>query len=268
MKRSLIPVSWIGAVVVLVLQACAEDYRSAHYVEPGDVISAEVINELFDKIAESEKTITADSLLGTWKGASFGPYSAYGTPNWFNDPTNLCWSLTNITVTFSKLAANHYIITTSAPDPFASNNTASRSNRISVIEGTLFGIGSQVNYTIDRVGPTRIRLTSHNIWDEYPKLLTLDRQNNPPEKPKLLSADAQKNKVVLAWQDNSNDETGFHILRRDGLSNEYISVAFVSANATAWTNNAVSSGIYWFRIAATNANGSSLGSNVKRVSVP
>jgi hypothetical protein len=74
--------------------------------------------------------------------------------------------------------------------------------------------------------------------------------------------------VVLTWQDHSDDESEFGILRRESLEGNYSNVCTVPANTTCCTNSVSTGGYYWYRITATNTNGTSLGSNVKRVVVP
>jgi len=59
----------------LTASSMAKDYESAHKVSAGDVISADIINELFDEIANFRKTLTENDLIGTWKGEAYGVFS-------------------------------------------------------------------------------------------------------------------------------------------------------------------------------------------------
>jgi len=250
------------AALMLSVVSHAEDYESAHRVEAGEIISADMINELFDAVEESERTITADDLIGVWKGGAYGA-KYFGVNGWFYSETHRCWALTNVTMTFRKETNGHYTVQTSAPNPFNSDEPGAFANRIGVVEGYLFG--TTAGYTLDRIGKNRLRLSSDNISADYPRVITLDRRNLPPKKPKLEEAVVSSRDVYLRWKDNSDNEDGFIVWRRDKISKSYVSVAAVAANSTATTNIVPSAGFYWYRISATNAYGASLGSNVKRV---
>ena len=57
------------APIILALSlgnAYAEDYATAHTFSSGDVISADMMNELFDYIENANKMISASDLIGTW----------------------------------------------------------------------------------------------------------------------------------------------------------------------------------------------------------
>lgn len=244
----------------------AGDYDSAHRIEPGDPVSADVLNELFDAVKEAERSMTVDDLLGTWKGTSYaGAGSA--VPEWRTHPPQGYLVLTNVTVTFIHTEEGTNWITTSAPNPFYTTDSNSANMIVEITEGSLW-VENTCPYTIDKIGKDRIRLSRHAIYAYQPRLLTLDRQNIPPEKPKLLSASVSDLDVVLLWADRSDDETGFAIHRRDSLSGSYSNILNVASNVMCCTNAVPASGIYWYRILATNGCGCSVGSNVKRVIVP
>lgn len=246
----------------------AGDYESAHRVEPGEIISADIMNELFDEIAESKRSMTVADLLGTWRGTFFSENGvSQEAPEWQAHPLLGYLFLTNVTITFSTIGNGTNQLVTSAPNPFYSTDTNSSTKYFDVTEGSLW-IDGYCPFTVDWISKTRIRLSRHAVWAYQPRLATLDRQNVPPKKPKLLSADSSSKDVVLTWQDCSDDETGFLILRRDTLSGSYSNINTATSSTTCWTNTVPVSGIYWFRISATNSWGSSVGSNVKRVIVP
>ena len=64
--------------------------------------------------------------------------------------------------------------------------------------------------------------------------------------------------VTLTWTDNSNDETGFNVWRRDGTNGSWdnvtSSVTFVDATATDTVTEAK---IYSYRVSAINSYGES-----------
>ena len=58
------------------------------------------------------------------------------------------------------------------------------------------------------------------------------------------------------------------IYRRDKLTGSYSNVYVAATNTVSYTNTVSSAGVYWYRVSATNANGESSGSNVRKIVVP
>lgn len=84
---------------------------------------------------------------------------------------------------------------------------------------------------------------------------------NPPNAPLNLASGVTLNSVLLSWQDNSIDETGFRIERKEG-SGAYDLLDVVGANNATYTDNSVkASTTYTYRISAYNINGNSSFSN-------
>jgi hypothetical protein len=79
----------------------------------------------------------------------------------------------------------------------------------------------------------------------------------PPSPPSNLSAaKLGKNKIRLAWADNSNNETGFRLLESlDGRN--WSQLANVPANTTAYTDLVTRGVRYYYCVAAYNGAGSS-----------
>ena len=72
---------------------------------------------------------------------------------------------------------------------------------------------------------------------------------------------------TLSWTDNSDDETGFKVMRRDSLEGEYSEKTTTGADTTSYDDTVSGAGKYWYRVKATNDNGDSLGSNVIKVTI-
>jgi len=71
--------------------------------------------------------------------------------------------------------------------------------------------------------------------------------------PSTLAAKATSlGKVTLTWADNSFNEEGFAIQRKDPGSTTYVEVGRVAANTTTFVQTSVASGTYQYRIFAYN----------------
>jgi len=73
--------------------------------------------------------------------------------------------------------------------------------------------------------------------------------------PSNLTATATScSQVNLSWRDNSNDETGFKIERKNGASGSWSQIATVGANTTTYTDFGLTGGAtYYYRVSATSA---------------
>ena len=73
--------------------------------------------------------------------------------------------------------------------------------------------------------------------------------------------------VTLTWNDNSNDETGFKILRKSSIKGGFNVITTTGADAITYGDTVPEAGRYWYRVKATNANGDSIGTKVVKVIV-
>jgi hypothetical protein len=105
--------------------------------------------------------------------------------------------------------------------------------------------------------------------------VTVSAQGMPPAAPSGLYCIPTSGQVDVHWTDNSTDETGFTVERAPDIGGlgpgDYASIANAPAiagtpNAAVFIDAAVTSRTaYWYRVAATNAAGSSFYSNETRV---
>jgi len=84
-----------------------------------------------------------------------------------------------------------------------------------------------------------------------------------PNPPSNLTAQAlSRMQILLSWQDNSNNETGFKIERSLASTGPWTQIATTSANVTSHAPTGLTCDTrYYFRARAYNANGNSLYSN-------
>ena len=85
--------------------------------------------------------------------------------------------------------------------------------------------------------------------------------NIPVAPSGLTITTLQSAKIIIAWTDNSNNETGFKIQRK-GATGGYADLTTKGANVTSYTDTAVTDGtLYYYRVCATNTAGDSAYSN-------
>ena len=101
----------------------------------------------------------------------------------------------------------------------------------------------------------------------HPVFAECEMQNLPPTTPDNFTASASGKTVSLAWTDNSTDETGFKVLRRDSCDGSFNVINTTSADATSASDTVTAAKSYWYRVSATNSNGDSVASKMVRVDV-
>lgn len=91
-----------------------------------------------------------------------------------------------------------------------------------------------------------------------------------PAAPSFTEAEGVGNYVVVAWADNSTNESGFVIERKTEANGSYSQIATVPANTTWFTNNTgLSQGVvYYYRLRAYNDIGYSVYGNETYASLP
>ena len=108
-----------------------------------------------------------------------------------------------------------------------------------------------------------------------PVFAECEKQNLPPITPTLdnvtqIPATSDSGyRVSLTWTDNSNDETGFNVLRRDTLEGiwDNVTTSSTAANDTSYIDTVTEAKTYWYRVSATNLIGDSTPSKVIPVDV-
>jgi len=276
--------SFVGSLFILAVflamlpDSFAEDYETPHRFEAGDVISADMMNEIFTHFRNTTRSIQSSDLIGTWSyeqttvsGGYPGGTVGESMSGVMSDQDNLIQTRWD-TVAFSDDDGT-YSWGTQKYHPFqrgsARNSPASGSYIVkdAIIVFQAQGDSNRNPFNIERVSATRYKIFFMNIAGGAFNSIVLDKQNLPPAIPTDLSATTSGLTVTLTWTDNSNDETGFEIMRRDSLEGEYNELTTTAADTTSYDDTVSEAGDYWYRVKATNNNGDSLGSNVVKVTV-
>jgi len=257
----------------------AEDYETPHEFKPGDVISADMMNEVLDYIRNSQKTVSQADLVGNWTCSSYadGAHEGQADSRW-TLVNGIYLALENVSITFQDDGDGTYSLSTSAPSPFQEIGCPNAVQAdYEVIADTFISLmpHRQVPelltavyfHSINMISNNRFKLTTEYCPGGCAYMILCDKQNLPPDKPTNLSATTSGLTVSLSWTDNSSNETGFKIVRKDTLEGIYSQIGTASANATSYSDTVSAAGKYWYRVKATNANGDSVGSNVVKVTV-
>jgi transcriptional regulator CtsR len=109
----------------------------------------------------------------------------------------------------------------------------------------------------------RVRATNGTIDSGYSNAPFATTFQVAPAAPSGLTiTSVLSNRVSLSWTDNSNNETGFKIQRKTGVSGTYADIGTTGANATSYNDTTVMDGtLYYYQVCATNATGDSAFSN-------
>ena len=102
-----------------------------------------------------------------------------------------------------------------------------------------------------------------------PVLAECDKCCQPPRAPTLDNVTSSGKTVTLTWTDNSNDETGFNLWRRDSTEGSWdnVTTSATSADATSATDTVTEAKKYLYRVSANNIYGESTRSKVIQVDV-
>ena len=292
MKKSIL------IVLASILLSCpmslmGAEFETPHEFKAGDTISADMMNEIFDYIKNSNKMISASELFGTWTCELYTTTGECFTANaqlaadkkWDNgtdDQLNI-YNTDNITFIEDKDGSGDpdgtYSYTTPLPNMF---NCADAQHggfgkwivKNNALFMTFSSGGNAGNPGVE--AQTMVvklkKVTNTKILMEFkptkPVFAECDKQNIPPNTPVNFTASASGMTVSLAWTDNSTNETGFKVLRKDTLTGSFSTVITTAADATSYSDDNVSAGVtYKYRVSATNVYGASTGSTVVEVVV-
>lgn len=285
-KAKLITLILLGSIAAFGLAgATGEGLNISKKFKPGDIISADVLNELFATVSRIVSPPDMSDLVGTWQCTKVMIYSAgydtmfqhYQTPD-----ANGLWRTLQVPLVIADGGNGKYTwdsgSTYNAFNYGGDGDACAGHGKISLYGGKLAitwpRCGSFPDLTdifkVRRLSDTRIEIDAGGGGGGggiNSVLLICDKQNIPPVSPSDVAANETNKTVTLTWNDNSSTETGFKILRKDNLTDDFVAIATSQANSTTYQDTVSKSGSYWYRVKATNVYGDSDGSNVVLVEV-
>jgi len=255
------------------------EFETPHEFKSGDTISADMMNEIFDYIKNANKMISASELIGTWSCVLYTQGSGC-TATGLLLGTDSLYRYYSTTLVMIDDGDSTYSYTSTIPNIFNCSDDPDNGtgignwivkNNILFIDWQKWGRKGDPNTPADlrfvnlkKVSDSKLIL---EIDDTKKVFAECDKQNLSPKTPATFTASASGKTVSLAWSDNSTDETGFKVLRKDSLTGSFSTVTTTSADATSYSDTVTTEGSYWYRVSATNSNGDSTGSKVVKVDV-
>ena len=271
------------APIILALSlgnAYAEDYATAHTFSPGDVISADMMNELFDYIENANKMISASDLIGTWSCTRYAQTAGCGGSGW-TVGTDSVYRSNSGTLVMIDDEDDTYSYTTFAPNMFRCGDSSTGFGNLVVKNNILFidfsngglkGDPSNEAETTDvklkKVSNTKLLMEINDVKTVF---VECDKQAIPPSNPTAFAAITTSLSNVLTWTDNSSDESGFKVYKKTTLTGNWTLIdpgsgLTVYSDAVTYTDTVSAAGDNWYRVKASHAtNGDSIGSKVIKV---
>jgi len=265
----------------------ADDYETAQRFKEGDTISADVLNDILDRIELALKSSTTSDLVGTWDvkwktciNGGPGNCSSLNAGNgWSSSVDNLyrtrsdVWTITDDGDGTYSLSIANYCISGASGGAYYNDSCTGRVNVESGIFlfGTESGAGVSQDsdhtetYNIKKVSQSRFQLWQLKSGSNSFVGFTLDKQSQPPKAPKDLEINLASGKATLSWTAGDSTETGYDVQRKNSIDGNFASIGTPSAES--YEDSTIAEGnSYWYRVFATNSNGTSVGSNVIQIS--
>ncbi len=277
----------------------AKDYKSLQRLNEGDVISAEVFNDILERIELTLNSASASDLVGTWDVvqttcAGNGGLGNCTNPNpapiGFGSSTDNLYKQRIDTVIFSDDGDGTYSFQTSNYCAFVRTGVgnSSCSSRYAIVDGMFIfypiesgGTEFFAAYTFKKISDTRIILGLSQSQSGSFNIIRLDKKNLPPEAPANLVVSNSSGTISLSWDavvatetflvDGSTPVTqsegaasSYKIQSKDAADGTYTELATATTNS--YTDTITSGTSRWYRVYAVNEYGTSKGSNVVSIS--
>ena len=283
-------------IILFSINSFSEDYKSAVRLKEGDVISADVFNDILDKIEMTLKPIELQDLLGTWKvkqykclGGIYNENMCDGQTKWTHEGAkneiffyreDILTIADNNDGTFSWTSAKFQLLIPNN-ETNSKYDTGNLTHKCYLSEVRILGcvLSPQNDYnkafggTTSAVAYLNIKKTSPTqmVFYEGPGDLTfnhiiLDKQSLPPKPPTALIASLSSGTVSLSWTASEGGATSYTIKAKTSATGTYSDVT--TGNTSTTYSDSLSTGTKWYRIFAVNSDGTSIGSNVVSVTAP
>ena len=246
-----------------------DGYRIYKWIQSGILVSWSLIGTV-DKNTLSYESSVFDYGGYTLKVTAYNssgdsPQSPRETAYALSTPTGLTatpLSSTSIKLSFNSLDSNATQLVVSISK---SGSAYKQSFNLPVSSVTITSLTPDTKYSFS-IAAKRDSNESDYTLPVTAKTLP---SGTPPNKPTGIGAVALAcNKVEVRWYDNSNNEDGFKIERKEG-SGSYSEIGTAPANSSSYTDSTVTAGkTYYYRVRSYNAYGNSDYTTEVNVTIP
>jgi hypothetical protein len=253
--------------------AFGADYTSAQRFKSGDVVSADVLNDILDRLDLTLKSAKASDLVGTWDlTQTICPSGGVGNCSDLSvdgaDPAvdNL-YRQRSDTVMFSDDGDDTYSYQTASYCAFVRSGAGNTpcSGAYAIVDGRfIIDSGGNAAFVLRKISDTRYLISMMLSGSASFNIVRLEKKLLPPSAPTSLELAAQSGSISLSWTVGDTTATGYDIQRKITFDGTYASIG--TSTDVGFTDLSVTAGTtYWYRVFATNANGTSIGSNVVKL---
>ena len=266
-------------VILFSINSFSEDYKSANRFQDGDVISADVFNDILDRIELTLKSASASDLVGTWdvvqttcgpeRGALGNCDNAVPFPIDFGPAVDNLYKQRVDIVTFSDDGDGTFSFQTSNYCAFVRTGSGNFpcSGGYAVVDGRfIFNSSGFAAYAFRKVSNSRIILSMNASGSGSFNIIRLDKKNLAPYPPTALTASLSGSSVSLSWTASEGGATSYTVKAKTTATGTYSDVT--TGNTSTTYSDSLSTGTKWYRIFAVNSDGTSIGSNVVSVTAP
>ena len=245
---------------------CADDEID---LNPGDVISADMVKDIFDRISGVSSGMTSEELDGTWICTSFN--RTVGTLNGYSANSDGIGSSMSQDITFTKQSDDTFIVTYQNNLGQNSISTSENTCKGKIIDGALFVATTAETGNCYNSGLYGMKRLSKQclVWEvtnSFPlaSATSCQKKSPAPLAPTNLTATLSGSSVSLSWTAGDSNTVSYTVKAKTSNTGTYSDV-ITENNGTTFTDT-LSSGTKWYRVYGVNASGTSTGSNVVSVS--
>tara|TARA_Y100000748_G_scaffold295697_1_gene287715 strand:+ start:354 stop:1229 length:876 start_codon:yes stop_codon:yes gene_type:complete len=277
-------------IFTLSFQTYADDYKTAQRFAAGDVVSADVLNDILDRIELILKPIVVSDLVGTWdvkqyicKDGQFGAtdfcdngedITTTGIEGEvFPTRTDTLTIADNGDGTFSWTSSAYQLLYNANYQSVMAFNTGNLTHNCFILPAQILGckLSTTNNLNGNRtIAYMNIKRTSDSQIVAYwgPRSggynfnhLIMNKKTQPPVAPTSLAATVSSGSIALTWTAGDATEDSYDVQRKSSATGTYTSIGLPTTESYTDTTG-VATTTYWYRVFAKNTNGTSIGSNV------
>ena len=240
-------------------------------------MSADVLNDILDRIELTLVSITSSELLGEWDMeqviciSNSSCWRANINDTGFTDAADGLTTSRLDTVTFSddgdgtfSYSQSTYCAFITALGSWVGTGGSSCSGSYAIKNNSFIFNGQPTGiqaYDMERVSKDRFILTFTAPGSSILNIIKLDKKALPPAAPTSLAATVSSGSIALTWTAGDATEDSYDVQRKSSATGTYTSIGLPTTESYTDTTG-VATTTYWYRVFAKNTNGTSIGSNV------